>query len=293
MAKDGLLSGLGLPLRTTQEDKHGTGRTRRTPLATMLTEARLVTPDQVEDANAECARTGERLAEVVVRHGWVSEEDVAQLLAKQYELPFLAKDSFAVEPDAVGPMRREEGRRLEACPIGFMDDSTVVAVDDPAEARLREVRRVLGEKTVFVIVTPSTLAGLYDEAWGEAPEPEVPSTPAPVASTPEPAREAEPVPELDTGEVLVALDVLEAALSAGAAAAADVRARLGEVVEASAVHRRALEECRARAATHDDARAQDLERIAQLEEELEKRTKFVDDLKAKLGDVFSGLEAAG
>jgi hypothetical protein len=290
MAKDGLLSGLGLPLRTTQEEKHGTGRTRRTPLATMLTEAGLVTSDQVEDANAEASRTGDRLAEVVVRHGWVSEEDVAQLLAKQYELPFLEKDSFAVEPDAVGPLRRDEARRLEACPIGFMDDSTVVAIDDPAEARLREVRRVLGEKTVFAIVTPSTLRGLYDEAWGEAPEPEAPVAAA--AAPPEPAREAEPLQELETGEILGALDALEAALSAGAAAAADVRGRLGDLVEAASVHQRELQECRARAATSDETRAQDLERIAELEAELERRTKFVDDLKAKLGDVFSGLEAA-
>jgi len=290
MAKDGLLSGLGLPLRTTQEEKQS-GRTRRTPLATMLTEARLVTRDQVEDANAESARTGERLAEVVVRHGWVSEEDVARLLAKQYELPFLEKDSFAVEPEAVGPLSREEARRLEACPIGFMDDSTVVAVDEPAEARLREVRRVLGDKTVFVIVTPSTLAELYDEAWGEAPEPEAPAKAA--QASPEPQREIEPVPELETDEIFGALDALEAALSAGATAAADVRGKLGDLLEASAAHQAELKECRARVANDGEARAQDLERIAELETELERRTKFVDDLKAKLGDVVSGLDAAG
>jgi hypothetical protein len=289
MAKDGLLSGLGLPLRTTHEEK-GSGRTRRTPLATLLTDAGLVTSDQVEDANAECARTGERLAEVVVRHGWVSEEDVARLLSKQYELPFLEKDSFEVEPEAVGPLGREEAHRIDACPIGFMDDSTVVAIDDPAEGRLREVRRVLGDKTVFVIVTPSTLAGLYDEAWGEAPESDAPA-PAAAASS-EPARDLEPLPELDTNEILGALDALEASLSAGATAAADVRARLGDLVNVAAEHRRELDECRTRAVNHDETRTQDLERITELEAELERRTKFVDDLKAKLGDVFSGLDAA-
>jgi hypothetical protein len=91
---------------------------------------------------------------------------------------------------------------------------------------------------------------------------------------------------------LGALDALEAALSAGAAAAADARGQLGDLVETSAAQRRELEECRTRLATNDEARTQDLGRIAELEAELERRTKFVDDLKAKLGDVFSGLDAA-
>lgn len=287
MPKDGLLSGLGLPLRTSQEEKNGSGRARRTPLGTMLTEARLVTLEQIEDANAECSRTGERLAEVVVRHGWVSEEDVARLLAEQYEVAFLARDSFAVEAEAGGAMRLDQAQRLEACPIGFMDDSLVVAIDDPAEARFKEVRGLLGEKTVFVIVTPSTLTALYGQVWSDAGEPESPVPPPP------PEAVVEPLPEIDTSDIIEALDALETSMSAGVAAAADVRGRLGSLVEASAAHQRELQECRARFEAHDETRKQDLERIAELEAELERRTQFVDDLKAKLGDVVSGLEAAG
>jgi hypothetical protein len=290
MPKDGLLSGLGLPLRASREDdpKNGT-RTRRTPLATMLVDAGFVTIEQVEDANAECTRTGERLGEVIVRHGWASEEDVARLLAEQFELPFLAHDSFAVEAEAGEALSQKDARLLEACPIGFMDGALVVAIDDAAEARFKEVRELLGDKTLFVIVTPTTLKGLYDEVWsGDTREPE-----APPAAAAEPTEEIEAAPELDTTEILGALDALEAALAAGATAAAEVRSRLGTLVETSTAAQRELEGHRARLASQDETRRQDLDRIAELEADLARRTQFVDDLKAKLGDVVSGLEAVG
>jgi regulator of replication initiation timing len=290
MPKDGLLSGLGLPLRVSREDegKNGT-RTRRTPLATMLVDAGFVTVEQIEDANAECTRTGERLGEVIVRHGWATEEDVARLLAEQFELPFLANDSFAVEPEAGEALSQKDARLLEACPIGFMDGALVVAIDDAAEARFKEVRGLLGDKTLFVIVTPTTLKGLYDEVWtADTPEPDAKET-----EVTEQMERIEPAPELDTAEILEALDALETVLTAGATAAADVRSHLGRLVETSAATQRELEEHRARFATHDETRRQDLDRIAELEAELARRTQFVDDLRAKLGDVVSGLEAAG
>ena len=291
MAKNGLFSGLGLPLSGNRSEESN-GRVRRTPLAGLLTATGLVTTEQIEDANAEARMSGERLGEVIVRHGWATEEDVAKVLAEQYELPYLAGDSFAVEPEVAGRMQLEQARRLEACPVGFMDDSVVVAIDDPTEPRFKEVRQLLGEKTLFVIVTPTTLRELYEAVWDEASEPEAPAAapePAPKKST-----EAPPAsPELDTGEILHALEAIEAALRAGSESVAGVRDGLATLVEASAADRHALDECRARLADHDESRHSDIERIEELEEQLAQKTQVVNDLKSKLGDFVSGLEAIG
>jgi hypothetical protein len=286
MPKDGLLSGLGLPLRVSREEEHnGTKRVRRTPLATLLVSAGFVTTDQVEDANAEASRTGDRLGEVVVRHGWASEEDVARLLAEQHELPFLSGDDFAVEDGCDKLMRPERAHRLEACPVGFVDGSVVVAIDDPAELRFKEVRELLGDSTLFVVVTPTTLKTIHGEIWsGE-------DAPAPVAP-PEP-REAPPVTPLETGDLLEALGAVEAALAAGTTAVDSLRGRVEALGETAGADRLELEACRSQLAAHDESRQADVERIADLEQQLEQKTQFVNDLKAKLGDVFSGLEAAG
>jgi regulator of replication initiation timing len=282
MPKDGLLTGLGLPLRG--DNRNG----RRTPLATLLTAAGLVTADQIEDANAEAAMTGERLGEVIVRHGWASEEDVAKVMAEQYELPFLTGEEFAVEPEVASLIDRKEARRLEACPVGYMEESLVIAIAEPAELRFREVRQLLGDKTLFVVVTPPTLEDLYVAVWGAPDEPE----PAPKD---QPSTEPLPElgPEIDPGEILEALGAIESAFTSGAAAVEGLRGQLSGLVEATAAQRRELVETRAKLDAHDESRRQEVDLIASLEEQLAQKTQFVNDLKAKLGDVVSGLEAAG
>ena len=45
----------------------------RPALGTMLVEAGLVTSEQIRTAMDESTRTDERLGEVLLRHGWVSE----------------------------------------------------------------------------------------------------------------------------------------------------------------------------------------------------------------------------
>src|SRR3954454_12430341 len=62
-------------------------------LGPLLLEAGLLDQSQVEEAAREGQETGERLGEVVVRHGWASEDDVARVLAEQAGLEYLDRAS--------------------------------------------------------------------------------------------------------------------------------------------------------------------------------------------------------
>jgi hypothetical protein len=55
----------------------------RRPLGALLIEAGIASEDEIQDALDECIRTRERLAEVVLRRGWISERKLARLLADQ------------------------------------------------------------------------------------------------------------------------------------------------------------------------------------------------------------------
>src|SRR5207244_10380150 len=57
----------------------GTSPAVRVPLGRLFVNAGLLTETQVDDALREGSQTGERLGEVVVRRGLVTEEKVAQL----------------------------------------------------------------------------------------------------------------------------------------------------------------------------------------------------------------------
>jgi hypothetical protein len=154
--------------------------------------------------------SGERLGEVIVRLNWVSEEDLAKVLAEQWQLRYLDRSGISFDADALRRLSREEATRLEALPMHIDRDGVLaVALAEPTEARLLALRDLLGDHIQAVVVPKTALdlglrgsllasrgngaeesAETEDEAEEaeatEAPEPEEPFVKlvTPVASTP-------------------------------------------------------------------------------------------------------------
>ena len=100
----------------------------RPALGTMLTDRSFITKEQLAEALSEGEATGERLGEVIVRRGWISEHDLAQVLADQWQLGFVDRASIWFDGQALGRMTKEDAQRLEALPTSVRDGRIVVAV---------------------------------------------------------------------------------------------------------------------------------------------------------------------
>jgi hypothetical protein len=177
----------------------------RVPLGRLLVGQGLLTEAQLDNALFESSQTGERLGEIVVRLGLVSEEEVAKALAEQWSLSYVDRASIWFDADALTRLSREDAQRLEALPTRVQDGRVVVAVAEPTEQRLDSLREVIGADTVVVVVPRSALdAGLSSEllASRSPDEPvaeEAPAVPSvayePPAPPPFPAFEPAPVDE--------------------------------------------------------------------------------------------------
>ena len=62
---------------------------------------------------------GERLGEVAVRRGWATQEQIAILLADQWQLRYLGTEALAVDLTALRLLPIAAVRELDAVPIGF------------------------------------------------------------------------------------------------------------------------------------------------------------------------------
>jgi hypothetical protein len=133
----------------------------RQSLGSLLIDAGIATDDQVAEAVREGAETGERLGEVVLRQGLATEEEVAILLARQWQLEFATEDLVTV---ADTPYEGDELAQLGAIPVRLEGKRTSVAVCDPHQAQLESIRTLLGEQTEFVVVTKSAFDALA-ETW--------------------------------------------------------------------------------------------------------------------------------
>ena len=136
----------------------------RKPLGALLVDAGLIDDGQLAEALHEGTQTGERLGELVVRRGWATEDDVALMLAEQWDLEYVDRASIWFDADALGRLSREDAQRLEALPVRVEGDRVMVAVAEPTEQRLAELRRLIGDDVVVIVVPKTALdAGIRSE----------------------------------------------------------------------------------------------------------------------------------
>ena len=159
---------------TQEENDQGT----RTALGTLLIEAGFVDNERLDEALRIGEDTGERLGEVVVRMGWASEDDLAKILAKQWRLRYVERSAISFDENALSRMSREEATRLEALPMQVSKDGTVVvAVAEPTDERLGELKTLLGDRIDCVVVAKAAIdAGLRSKLLAPAAEAVVETT---------------------------------------------------------------------------------------------------------------------
>jgi type IV pilus assembly protein PilB len=112
-----------------------------------------------QSASGQSRISGKRLGEALVDRGLVTSEQVARLVAEQYELPFVELDEVEVNLHAAAFLPAELSRRLSALPISVLpDDSLLVVVADPTDVlRSDELRRALGRPLRFAVAAQDAL----------------------------------------------------------------------------------------------------------------------------------------
>lgn len=103
------------------------------PLGTLLAEAGLLEPAELDLALEESRAGGRRLGEVLVELGLVSPAEVLRLVAAQRGLPFVDVRRIPLDPSAARLLPLELARDKRTLPVGFARGLPVVAVADPTD----------------------------------------------------------------------------------------------------------------------------------------------------------------
>jgi DNA repair exonuclease SbcCD ATPase subunit len=241
----------------------------RPSLATLLAEAGVASEDQLRLATAEGMGSGERLGEVVLRRGWIDEQGLAQALARQWQLHFLANEAARLEPQAPRLLPAELARALAACPVEAA--APLLAVAEPNEERFASLAAAIGDSELgFAVVTPRTLARLCDEL--ERAERE---------TAPEAAEEAARAEQVEP----LAATLEEATRVLGA-----LRGQLAELSERRQREEAEVERSRERLAQLEDERTQAEGERQRLEEELGQLRELLATLRERLAEAQALLE---
>jgi general secretion pathway protein E/type IV pilus assembly protein PilB len=96
-----------------------------------LEEAGLVTRGQVESARSRL--NGEKIVDLLIRDGVVSETDVSRSVATQAHMDWIDISSIVIPPEVIDQIRVQDARRFKVIPVAFGENGLVVAVSDPLD----------------------------------------------------------------------------------------------------------------------------------------------------------------
>jgi hypothetical protein len=105
----------------------------RVRLGDLMVSKGFIDTDQLAQALVESKQTGQLVGRVLLRRGWVFEDELARTLAEQWKLPYVRLSSVGVDHSVMRLLPRAVGVKFAAVPVRFVEDSVVVAFADPSD----------------------------------------------------------------------------------------------------------------------------------------------------------------
>jgi len=145
----------------------------RKKLGEILLDEGLLTRAQLELGLSQGA--GGRLGDTFIALGFVTPEQIARALAKQFELRFVSFREVTFDPEAVRLLHARTARRYKVVPVSREAKNFTIAMSDPLNVLAIDDIRLITGMVVEVLVMSSTdidraLARLYPENQATAEE---------------------------------------------------------------------------------------------------------------------------
>ena len=103
-----------------------------TKIGEMLLKGNLLTSDQLRSALETQERTHERIGTILVKAGYIKEEELLAFLGRQFSLPVVDLSKYEINPEVVRLLPEEMVQKYLALPINRVGAKMIVAVSDPS-----------------------------------------------------------------------------------------------------------------------------------------------------------------
>ncbi len=135
----------------------------------VLEDVGLVTHKQIESARSR--RNGEKVVDVLIRDGVVSDIDLSRSIAAQAQMDWLDLSSMVIPPEVIAQIRPEDARRYKVIPVGFGENGLLLAVSDPLDIdTIDSLSFLLQREIELVCSSPEKIREALIKYYGTADE---------------------------------------------------------------------------------------------------------------------------
>jgi type IV pilus assembly protein PilB len=118
----------------------------------LLVRERLISSEQLEKAESQSRKSGERIGLVLVRNGALSDEELTHFLSRQYGVPAVNLSEFEIDPEVIALVPRDMARKHQVIPMNRADNTLIVAMSDPSNIVALDDLKFLTNYNIDVVV---------------------------------------------------------------------------------------------------------------------------------------------
>ena len=147
------------------------GRPEKLRLGDVLVQQRLISQEQLQQTLELQRQTGKKLGRLLIESGVITEELLANGLARQLRIPFVNLKTFPFRGDVVKLLAESAARRFRALVLEDKGDSLLVAMADPLDLfAFDELTRLLKRNIGIAAAPESQLALAFDRLYRRTEE---------------------------------------------------------------------------------------------------------------------------
>jgi len=142
------------------------GRPQPLRLGDVLVQQRLISQEQLQQTLALQKQTGKKMGRLLVESGLITEELLANGLARQLGIPFVNLKTFPFRAEVIKLLPEAAARRFRALVLEDKGDSLLVAMADPLDLfAYDELSRLLKRYVAMAAVPESQLSLAFDKLY--------------------------------------------------------------------------------------------------------------------------------
>lgn len=143
-------------------------------LGNLLVQEKIITQLQLQTAMEKVRESGHRLGSVLAKLGYVSEDDVASFVSRQYGIPAINLAYFDIDPTVVKLIPVDTAKRYQVLPLSRVGATLTLAMVDPTNVfALDDIHFMTGLKVEPVVASEAAVMERIDKLYGASSEHEL------------------------------------------------------------------------------------------------------------------------
>jgi type IV pilus assembly protein PilB len=137
-----------------------------TRLGELLLRDQIISPEQLQRAQEESRKSGERLGNTLIRVGAIQEDDLTQFLSKQYGVPAINLSEFDIDRDVLALVPKEVVERHLVIPVNRAGSSLIIAIADPSNIlAIDDLKFVTGYNIEVVVASDVSISQAIEKYY--------------------------------------------------------------------------------------------------------------------------------